>query len=973
MKKLFLIVSIICFVSCFPANADTRDVADGTFDRLHAKWFGKPQQIQLTPEEQAWLGKNHVVRVRVSDAPPWEINTPKPQGMSVDYLTIIGRQFGINFKFLPGTEAWIDGFNDMAGDHLKYDLLPAVKRTPERLALLAISDDYLHSPWVVFAHEKIFDIFSLENLRGRKVTAERGYVMQKLLEMNEPEIELVIQESTEDALIAVSTMKADAYVGNLIVTSHLIQRAGIINVKVACPTPFGYHSQAMATRQEWTPLISIINKGLTNISQKEKTSIQNKYSAVRFEHGIRIMDIIKWVIGVSSVLLTILSIILILNRRLKREVNKQTADIKAKEERLRLALEVTNTGLLEWFPDTNEGYLSPTWFTMLGYQPDEFPTKYETWTNLLHPEDRQRVERNMADAIKEKKASIAAEFRMRTKQGGYRWIFRHDVAVDWDESGSITRIIATHTDITERKLADEALRQSKEFNQSILNSLQDHIAVLDSHGTILTVNDTWTRFAIENDIYFPESVGPGVNYLRICRKASKNGDETVAKALDGIQSVIDGSSENFDMEYACDSPTAKRWFLMRVIPFTGRRGKVLVAHSNITSRKMAEEEMMKSEERSRKLMEHSPIAIAILTPDGEISHVNAAWKKLWGLSDEETAQVMASYNFLTDKQVENLGHAPLVERAFKGEHIIMPPINYEGNRTIEDIGLEDIEVQSRMIQIHIYSVKDDKGEIDYVVAINMDFTELQQAEQEALVQRESLARMDRATRMGQLTGSIAHELNQPLTGILSNAQAAELMLKSNQWKREDYEVIIAEIVADTKRAGEVIRNLRELYREHKGEYTLVDINSVAEEAIKLMNSEFIMKQVEIISELVPSIPLVNGNKFQLQQVLINLIMNAEQAMSSMKQENRKILIVTDYDENQVKVCVDDFGPGIEVDKIDRIFEPLVTWKPGGTGMGLAIGNSIITAHGGRMWAENRSEGGARVGFAIPVLKGGNQS
>ena len=292
-------------------------------------------EVLLTPEEQAWLGKNHVVRVRVSDAPPWEINTPKPQGMSVDYLTIIGRQFGINFKFLPGTDAWIDGFNDMAGDHLKYDLLPAVKRTPERLELLAISDDYLHSPWVVFTHEKIFDIFSLEYLRGRKVTVERGYVMQKILEKNEPEIELVIQESTEDALIAVSTMKADAYVGNLIVTSHLIQRAGIINVKVACPTPFGFHSQAMATRQEWTPLISIINKGLNNISQKEKTNIQNKYSSVRFEHGIRIMDIIKWVVGVSSVLLTILLIIFIWNRKLQQEIIQRKAveeDLKHTKE-----------------------------------------------------------------------------------------------------------------------------------------------------------------------------------------------------------------------------------------------------------------------------------------------------------------------------------------------------------------------------------------------------------------------------------------------------------------------------------------------------------------------------------------------------------------------------------------------------------------------------------------------------------------
>ena len=194
------------------------------------------------------------------------------------------------------------------------------------------------------------------------------------------------------------------------------------------------------------------------------------------------------------------------------------------------------------------------------------------------------------------------------------------------------------------------------------------------------------------------------------------------------------------------------------------------------------------------------------------------------------------------------------------------------------------------------------------------------------------------------------------------------MLKSKKWKREDYVEIIADIIADTKRAGDVIRNLRELYSEHKGEHTPVDINSVVEEAIKLMHSEFIMKQVEIIPDLDLSIPLVNGNKFQLQQVLVNLIMNGEQAMSNMAQDDRKLHIATTFDEYEVKLWVNDFGPGIEEDKIDHIFEPLATWKPGGTGMGLAISNSIIEAHGGIMLAENKSEGGAHIGFTLPVIK-----
>ena len=120
-------------------------------------------------------------------------------------------------------------------------------------------------------------------------------------------------------------------------------------------------------------------------------------------------------------------------------------------------------------------------------------------------------------------------------------------------------------------------------------------------------------------------------------------------------------------------------------------------------------------------------------------------------------------------------------------------------------------------------------------------------------------------------------------------------------------------------------------------------------------------------------PLVNGNRIQLQQVLVNLLMNGIQAMSDTVREDRLLQIITACDKDEVKAWVEDNGPGIDADKIDRIFEPLVTWKPGGTGMGLAINNTIIEAHGGKMWAENRPEGGARVGCTLPMLKGEKQA
>jgi PAS domain S-box-containing protein len=269
---------------------------------------------------------------------------------------------------------------------------------------------------------------------------------------------------------------------------------------------------------------------------------------------------------------------------------------------------------------------------------------------------------------------------------------------------------------------------------------------------------------------------------------------------------------------------------------------------------------------------------------------------------------------------------------------------------------------------------DDKSNPVRAVGIVQEITERKKAEEEARRHQDALARVDRASSMGQLTGSIAHELNQPLTGILSNAQAAELIietLRESGWEEHgELAEIMVEIVADTKRAGDVIRNLRELYRKQGGRFSPVDINAIVDETTLLLQSEFVLHHIELTTECAASIPAVDGNKIQIQQVLMNLIVNGNQAMRDSARDDRRLHIATEYDESEVVAWVEDCGPGLDADRIDRIFEPLATWKPGGMGMGLAISNTIVQAHGGRMFAENKVGGGARVGFALPALKEG---
>ena len=280
--------------------------------------------------------------------------------------------------------------------------------------------------------------------------------------------------------------------------------------------------------------------------------------------------------------------------------------------------------------------------------------------------------------------------------------------------------------------------------------------------------------------------------------------------------------------------------------------------------------------------------------------------------------------------------------------------------------MEGLRSRSPWIQSHLSPVKDAEGHVIFVINAYVDITEVKQAEDEARRHQEALARVDRASSLGQLTGSIAHELNQPLTGILSNAQAAELMIRSGQTDGGELTEVMADIVADTKRAGAVIRNLRDLYREQVGEFKLLDLNSIIQETTRLLRGEIVVRHVMLTMDNDPGELEVLGNRVQIQQVIVNLVINAIQAVQDFERGLRRVRIKTTRRGGEISVWVQDRGPGIDTDRVEQIFQPLATWKPGGTGMGLAISNAIILAHGGRMTAENRPGGGASVGFTLPV-------
>jgi PAS domain S-box-containing protein len=656
---------------------------------------------------------------------------------------------------------------------------------------------------------------------------------------------------------------------------------------------------------------------------------------------------------------------------LGRLVDERTSELIETKERYELAVAGSAAGLWDWDIASGTVHYSDRLQELLGYEPGDFSKNLDEFWDRLHPDDTEAVQRAL-DRHLEDREDFRIDYRLQTKSGEYRWFYARGQAL-WDDDGEPTRMSGSITNITERKEAEKELAKSESRFRELMEQSPLAIVVHSPDGKITRYNSAWLRmWGITEDE--AAQVLANYSFLRDQQVIDLGWKPLTEKAFAGeavilppIEYASRESLDDIDLDHIAGKMV---WIQSHLGPVKDEHGEVVFVVNtvvDITGIKLAEEELVKSEARFRALMEQSPLAIEILSPDGKIQRVNSAWRRLWDVTEEEAAAVLEKYNMLTDPQTVDLGVAPLVEKAFQGEPVVLPPIQYSAQRTTEDFDLPAMDVRAPWIRCHLYPVKDKDGNVDFVVNTYQDITDIKHAEMEARRHQDALARVDRATSMGQLTGSIAHELNQPLTGILSNAQAVEMMLKRGECDFDELAEIMSEIVADTKRGGEVIRNLRELYREQKGEYQPVAINTLVDETVTLLNSEFIVQKTLVTTETAPSLPPVDGNRIQLQQVLVNLLMNAVEAMAEAATDDSRLRIEMNSDANEVEVGVEDSGPGIDPEKINTIFAPLATWKPGGTGMGLAISNSIIQAHGGRMWAENRPEGGARVGFTLPVL------
>jgi two-component system, LuxR family, sensor kinase FixL len=265
-------------------------------------------------------------------------------------------------------------------------------------------------------------------------------------------------------------------------------------------------------------------------------------------------------------------------------------------------------------------------------------------------------------------------------------------------------------------------------------------------------------------------------------------------------------------------------------------------------------------------------------------------------------------------------------------------------------------------------VSNDDGGVRELIGVAIDITAQVRADLQLDLQREEMARMSRVSSMGELTASLAHELNQPLTAIASNAAAGRRFLAQGPPETKVFEELLADVAADARRAGDIIHGIHHFVRKGEGTRRPINLNEIVREVLRLLHSDLLGRGTAVETELAPSLPVVDADPVQLQQVLLNLLMNSLEAMQSTPATKRRIVISTTCEANSsVAVSVRDYGNGLPADDADKVFSHFYSTKPNGMGMGLTIVRSIVEAHGGKLRAENVGEG-ARFFFTLPVTR-----
>jgi PAS domain S-box-containing protein len=768
---------------------------------------------------------------------------------------------------------------------------------------------------------------------------------------------------------------------------------------------------------------------------------------------------------------------------LEAAVAERTASLQRSERYLAEAQRLTHCGVTAYKGST-VFYGSEEIYRIWGFDPAQGVPSRKAVLQRIHPDDRDRLNAEVERALGEKRRYSAA-YRIVLPDGTVKHLESIGQPV-FSTNGELVEVVATQIDVTERKRAEEALRESESKIRRLVDSNIIGIFVWDFDGRILEANDEFLRMVNYDR---EELVSGGIRWADLTPPDWRDRNNARIE-----QQKSSGRFEPFEKEFT-RKDGSRVPILIGGATFEegGSQGVAFVL--DLTERKCAEEalrereaELAEARRELRQMIDTIPIPVASYSPEARRDFVNAAWKRYTGLSDEaargtewsvvahpedtaggnkmwrdalatgepwhteervrradgqyrwfaidrvaardENGKIIKWYGTAYDIEERKRAEEALRESEHKlrqiietvPSHLWSADANFEPTRLNQSLldyfgmGPEDfkhggwqaflhpddlpetekaishaVQTGTNFQVVHRLRradgefrwhdargepMRDRQGNIIQWYGLSFDIHEAKKAEERlrrsqahlAEAQLE-LAHANRVATVGQLTASITHEVNQPITAAVTYALAARRWLSAEPPNFHEVDDALSLIVKEGNRAGEVVGRIRALIKKAPARKDAVAINDAILEVIALTRTEAANNSVSVRTQLAEGLPPVQGDRVQLQQVLLNLIINAIEAMRDVGEDERELLISSRNEPDGVSIEVRDSGPGFAPADIDRVFEAFYSTKPSGLGLGLSICRSIIEAHNGRLWASPSLPRGAIFGFIAQAHPG----